>query len=180
MTRLGGFLRDESGTASIEFIFVFPIFFMLFTASIESSLYMARFVMMERAVDIVVRNIRLGRLDDATHDQLKSLICNTGMLITTLQSCKDSMRIWMQPVSTASFGMNPAPNHCVDKSQPVNNNPPGANEYKFGVDDEIMLMRICIKEEPMFPTTAISVKMPVQADGSYAMIVSSVFVNEPG
>lgn len=180
MKRLGEFLKDEGGTASIEFIFVFPMFFMLFTASIEASLYTARFVMMERSVDIVVRNIRLGRLDGASHDYLKELICGAGMLIASKQSCKDSMRVWMQPVSTADFAMVPAPNHCVDKAQPVNNDPPGATEFKFGGDNEIMLMRVCMKEEPMFPTTAISVKMNVQADGSYAMIVSSVFVNEPG
>lgn len=43
-----------------------------------------------------------------------------------------------------------------------------------------MLMRICLKEWPLFPTTAVSVKMPPQPDGSVAMIVTSVFVNEPG
>lgn len=37
-----------------------------------------------------------------------------------------------------------------------------------------------MKADPMFPTTAVSVKMPVDADGSYVMLVTTSFVNEPG
>ena len=48
-------------------------------------------------------------------------------------------------------------------------------------DNDIMLVRICMKEWPMFPTSAISVKMPTDSnDGSVSMVVTSVFVNEPG
>jgi TadE-like protein len=181
MKGLRQFLDDETGTASIEFLFVFPMVFMLFTAAFESSMYMARFVMMERSVDKVVREIRLGRLDGTLHENLKAIICRNGMMITSVQTCTESMRIWMQPISTANFDMLAPPRSCVDRSQPVNTDPPAATEFTYGTDNEIMLMRICMKEEPMFPTTAISVKMPVDpVDGQVSMVVTSVFVNEPG
>ena len=181
MKRFSQFLDDETGTASIEFLFVFPMVFMLFTASFESSMYMARFVMMERSVDLVVRQIRLGTLDGTSHESLKRIICRNGMMITSVDTCAQSMKIWMQPVSTTNFAMVAPPRSCVDRSQPVSVTPPGASEFAYGIDNEVMLMRICMKEDPMFPTTAISVKMPVDpVDGKVAMVVTSVFVNEPG
>lgn len=181
MTRFGRFLRDESGTATIEFVFMFPIVFLLFTASFEGSLYMVRYVMFERAVDVVVRDIRLGNLDGESHSVIKEQICESGMMVGSIDECVKSLRIWMQPIDTDDFAMVAPPRSCVDRSQDINANPPPGDEIAFGIDNEIMLMRICWKEEPMFPTTAVSVRMPVdQADGNYALIVTSVFVNEPG
>ncbi|MBL9051801.1 MAG: pilus assembly protein [Tabrizicola sp.] len=181
MTRFGRFLRDESGTASIEFVFMFPIVFTIFTASFEASLYMVRHVMFERAVDIVVRDIRLGLMDGVTHSGLKRRICETGMMVGSIQTCVDSMSIWMQPIDTSNFAMVAPPSSCVDKSQPISTEEPPGSSFAYGAANEIMLMRICWKEEPMFPTTAVSVRMPVNAaDGNYALVVTSVFVNEPG
>lgn len=181
MNRLRRFLQDTSGTASIEFIFTFPIVFLVFTASFESSLYMVRNVMFERAVDLVVRDIRLGKMDGVTHAGLKEAICREGMMVGSIQKCVDSMRIWMQPVSTADFAMIAPPRSCVDKSQKVDTTEPAGTTFAYGEANDIMLMRICWKEEPMFPTTAVSVRMPVdEADDNYALIVTTVFVNEPG
>jgi Flp pilus assembly protein TadG len=180
MTSFRRFLKDESGTATIEFLFVFPIVFLVFTASFESSMYMARYVMFERGVDEVVRQIRLGNLRNVTHQSLKERICESGIMSDSKANCMNRMRIWMQPVNTASFAMTAPPVTCVDKASEVNTDEPPANEFAYGTDNDIMLLRICLKEWPMFPTSAVSVKMPTQPDGSVAMIVTSVFVNEPG
>jgi hypothetical protein len=179
-TPLIRFLRDESGTAAIEFIFVFPIIFLLFTASFESSMYMVRAVMLERAVDQTVRKIRLGLYEGMLHQQLKQTICESGLMISSVASCVNSMRIWMQPINTGDFAMVAPPRVCVDSVQDINTTEPTADEFAYGGDNDIMLMRICLKETPMFPTTAISVKMPVDADGTYALATTTVFVNEPG
>ncbi len=180
MTRFRHFLQDESGTGPIEFVFVFPVIFLIFTASFESSMYMARYVMFERAVDQVVRQIRLGNYKNMTHQNLKTTICTEGMMIGSVQTCIDNMRIWMQPVNTATFAMVAPPKSCVDRSQPPNLNNPPANEFAYGTDNDIMLLRICLKEKPMFPTTLVSLNMASEPDGTYALIVTSTFVNEPG
>lgn len=179
MTRLRHFLRDESGTGPIEFVFVFPIVFLVFTASFESSLFMARYVMFDRAVDEVVRQLRLRMLTNVTHRDLKREICEAGMLIGSVANCINDMRIWMQPVNTGDFAMVAPPKHCTDRSQPLNL----VEEDSIvatGTDNDIMLMRICLKEEPMFPTTLVSMNMASEPDGTYALIVTSTFVNEPG
>lgn len=180
MKQLRAFLRDDSGEATIEFLFIFPIIFLVFTASFESSMYMARYVMFERAVDLTIRQLRLGTYPNPTHQNLKKTICQSGMMVESVSACVDSMKIWMQPVNTNTFVMAAPPKSCVDKSQPIVTDEPPANEFTMGTDNDIMLMRICLKEDPMFPTTAVSVKMPVEADGSYVMLVTTTFVNEPG
>lgn len=182
MTRARAFLADESGTATIEFVFVIPIVLMIFMASMESSLFMARSVMLERSVDIVVRDIRLGVLDGLTHAQLKTRICETSALVNSVQTCVDSMRIWMQPINTADFAMVAPPRSCVDRSAPIDPlQEPTGEEFMFGADNEIMLMRICLKEQPMFPTTVIGASLiRDETDGNYALLTTTVFVNEPG
>jgi Flp pilus assembly protein TadG len=180
MTALRRFLKDDRGSATIEFLFVFPIIFLVFTASFESSMYMARYIMFDRAVDVVVRQLRLGNLKSITHQQLKERICEAGLMASSKSDCTNKMRIWMQPVNTADFTMAAPAVACVDKASEVNTDEPPANEFAAGTDNDIMLLRICLKEWPMFPTSGISVKMPTQPDGSVAMIVTSVFVNEPG
>ncbi len=181
MTSFRQFLGDQRGTASIEFIFVVPIVMLIFTASFESSLFMARHVMLERSVDIVVRDIRLGKLDGLTHAQLKRRICETSALVGSVSGCVDAMRIWMQPINTADFAMVAPPRGCVDKSAPVSTAEPPASEFRFGSDNEIMLLRICLKEEPMFPTTVVGAELiRDETDGNYALLTTSVFVNEPG
>jgi hypothetical protein len=180
MIRLRHFIIDETGTATIEFLFVFPIVMTLFMASLESSLFTLRHVMLERNVDIVVRSIRLGLMDGTTHSQLKEAICNRGGLVGTKQNCIDSLKIWMQPVDTANFNINP-PRSCVDKSQPISTTEPPAGEFSYGIDNQIMLIRLCLKGKPWFPTSAIGAQMiKDEGDGNYALVTTSVFVNEPG
>ena len=182
MTWLRRFLADETGTASIELLYVLVPTMLLFMGSFESSLFMIRHVMLERSVDIVVRDIRLGNLDGLTHAELKEMICDTSALVQSVDTCVESMWIWMQPIDTANFDMLAPPHACVDRSEPFN--PllvPTGDEFAFGADNEIMLMRICLKEEPMFPTSALGASMiRDETDGSYALIATTVFVNEPG
>lgn len=180
MTGFRHFLKDETGTGPIEFVFVFPVIFMIFTISFESSMFMARFVMFDRAVDQVVRQIRLGNFRNFSHQDLKRAICEEGMMIKSVATCMNNMKIWMQPINTANFVMAAPPKTCVDRVQDINLTAPPANEFAYGTDNDIMLLRICLKEKPMFPSTAISVGMRGEPDGTYALLVTSTFVNEPG
>lgn len=180
MKQLHAFLKDDSGEAAIEFLFIFPSIFMIFTASFESSMYMARQVMFDRAVDLTVRQLRLRAFSDPTHEKIKQTICKSGMMVDSLTDCMESMKIWMQPVNTADFSMVAPPHSCVDKTQPVVTDDPPSNEWAMGTDNDIMLMRICLKVDPMFPTTWISTKLPVDSDGGVVMMVTTTFVNEPG
>lgn len=179
------FLADERGTATIEFVLLAPIVLMIFFASFESSLYMIRSVMLERSVDIVVRDIRLGNLDNLNHRLLKRRICETSALVSSVDACVDKMRIWMQPINTATFDMVLPQRNCMDKS--ANIDPlvdPPATEFAYGTDNDIMLLHICLLEDPLFPTTIVGAALVAADDNgndeNYGVVVTSVFVNEPG
>lgn len=180
MKPIRAFLNDDSGEAAIEFVFVFPIIFLIFTAAFESSMFMAKAAMLDRAVDLTVRQLRLGNFTNPTHEKVKQTICRSGVMMESLTDCMQSMKVWMQPVNTANFTMAAPPRSCVDKRQPISTDEPPANEFAVGTDNDIMLMRVCMKEDPIFPTTAVSTKMPVDPDGNYVMLVTTTFVNEPG
>lgn len=180
MNRLLSFLRDDRGSTPIEFVLVFPVVFLVFTTSFEASMFMARHVMFDRAVDQTIRDIRLGVLRNTSHKDLKRRICSEGMMVSSIDQCEKDMRIWMQPVNTGNFVMAAPPNNCVDRNEDLNLDVLPANEFAYGTENDIMLMRICLKEDPMFPTTAISVGMDPEPDGTYALFVTTTFVNEPG
>jgi TadE-like protein len=184
MTGPRAFLADERGTTTIEFVLIVPIILTIFFASFESSFFMIKSVMLERSVDIVVRDIRLGNLDNLNHRLLKKRFCETSALAEPT-TCIDKMRIWMQPISTADFKMVLPQRHCMDKSAKIDPlvDPPAA-EFAYGSDNDIMLLHICMLETPLFPTTIVGATL-VAANGNgddenYGIVVNSVFVNEPG
>ena len=157
----------------------------VFFASFESSFYMIRSVLLERSVDIVVRDIRLGNLDNLNHRLLKQRFCETSALVYSVDQCVNKMRVWMQPINTANFNMVLPARNCMDKS--ANIDPlvdPAGTEFAYGSDNDIMLLHICLLERPLFPTTIVGAAL-VAANGNgddevYGLVVTSVFVNEPG
>ena len=52
--------RFENGAASVEFVIVFPFFFGVFISSFEIGMMNIRALLLERATDLVVREIRLN------------------------------------------------------------------------------------------------------------------------
>ncbi|NJM82797.1 MAG: pilus assembly protein [Tabrizicola sp.] len=181
------FLNREDGTATIEFLFTFPIIMVLFLATIESSFFMIRQVMLERAVDLTVRELRLGLLPEISHADLKETICQRGVVLGSLANCKNTLKIGLETVDTVAFEMptdNGVADRCVDRNVPIDplvaEPAPSADEYSLGGDNELMLMRVCLKAEPMFATTVFGARLSrVDTDGSYGVTTTSIFVNEP-
>ena len=52
-------LRCEDGAATLEFALSVPVLITIFMASFESGLLMTRSIMLEQAVDITMRELRL-------------------------------------------------------------------------------------------------------------------------
>lgn len=88
------FLRSEQGSASVEFVILFPVMFGLFLQSFEQGMYLMRQVSLDRALDLAVREVRLGMLDDLIdpaktpaqqtqilHDAVKARICDYGSML---------------------------------------------------------------------------------------------------
>lgn len=166
-----GFAAREDGTATAEFVIAVPVIVTIFLASIESGLYMTRWVMMDQALDHVMRDIRLGAMPGVTHAELRDAICERAAI---LRDCDQNLLIEMQSINTANWTMPGTPVTCINRAEdiePVLGPLGGANEP--------MLVRLCVVQDPIFPTTGLGLRMKMDGQDGYAMIAMSVYANEP-
>lgn len=173
----GWFRRQESGSATIEFVMLFPLIIAVFMMGFESGYYMVRNVMLERAVDIAIRDVRLGNGKVPNFDDLKVNICNNAGL---LPDCVNSIQIEMQEVAIAPGGTAPMQSDakCVDR-QSTEDSLTGTT-YDVGQINSMMIVRVCTLQQPLFPTTSIGAGLSVDSEGNYAMVATTAFVTEPG
>jgi hypothetical protein len=170
--RLGRAAREEDGTATIPFVIFVPFFIMLVTSSLEMGQLMMRHVMLERALDLSVRGLRLGMWTPPNHTDFKRLICNTAGVIP---DCMNTLLIELRPVDTATWQPLSAGPTCIDKSHSVQ----PVTTFNPGVGDNMMLIRACAKFSPLFPLTGLGFQLPKDAAGAYALVAATAFVNEP-
>jgi hypothetical protein len=173
------FIRDfrkEDGTASIEFVFIVPMLMTIFMASCESGYFMVRHVMLERAVDMTMRDLRLGLLGTPGPDQLRTLICSRAVV---LHDCMANTKIELQPISSTTFAMPTIPETCKERSATINPLVDPPETVILGGGSELMLVRVCARQNAMFPTTGVGLGLQKDALGGYALIARSAFVNEP-
>jgi len=172
-----GFRKEEDGGATVEFVILFPAFIGILLSSYESGLMMVRNVMLERGVDLAVRDLRLGQPIPPTFDQLKTTICDNAMIV---DDCFNKIQVELQPIDTGTWAMPNTQPLCID----VNNgsiNPIDDTTFIGGGNNELMLVRVCAIMDPFFPSTVLGMQMPEHPNsaGRYALVVNSAFVNEP-
>ncbi len=173
--RLAAFLPDEmrreDGTASMEFVLVIPIIMMIFMASFESGLLMTRSIMLEQAVDIAMREVRLGHLSPVTNETLTEEICS---LTVIFPNCENTLKIQMNRIDTATWQIPVAPDQCIVRDELA----VAATEPDPGAQNDLMLVRACVVLEAMFPTSGIAMNLPLD-DGGYALVARTAFSVEP-
>ena len=176
------FRREEDGNMTIEFVIVLPLIFSIFMMSFEGGLLMMRSVMLERAVDMTMRELRLGQIPNPTSEELKTRICNRTVVIN---NCNASVRIEMIPVNMAVWNIPTSVPACVDRTQLIQ----PTETYNPGGQHELMLARICVLQKAIFPTLGLGDQFTGVGKGltggqpggrgEYGLIVMSSFVNEP-
>ncbi len=176
MTRLrasfGRFRGAQSGSATIEFVLVFPFFFMLFLSTFELGMLTARQVMLDRGVDVTVRDIRLGNIAPVTHDAVKQAICDNALI---LPDCVAQMRLEMRPLDPRAGAQIPARADCVDRTDdaiPVRG-------FTAGTANQLMVLRACSLFDPYFPSSGLGAALVRTSGDAYALISAASFVVEP-
>lgn len=168
------FLRGEDGAVTIPTILFIPFFLLIFTSSIELATLSIRQSMLERAVDDTARILRLGIEPLPDHTTLKRSICNRIAIIPT---CMEDLMIEVIEINKDTWTTSRAGTAvtCVDHSvvtQPE-------TLILRGREDQLMLMRVCLKVKPMMSGAGIGAQLVKDASGEIALVVTTAFVNEP-
>ncbi len=172
MKRLARGFRSENGTASVEFVMAVPVLLTVFMASFESGLLMTRSVMLEQAVDITMRELRLGHYVDPDAALLKQEICKRTVIFT---DCNAKIRLELTRVSKSTWAMPSTSTSCINRSSAFQ----VPDTLMALTENEMMLMRVCVYQDLMFPTSGLGLKMADTGFGNYGLIAISAFVVEP-
>lgn len=169
LRRLG---LSESGAASVEFAIVFPFFLGVFLSSYEVAMMNMRAVMVERAMDIAVRNIRLSSGAQLDYEDVKADICRDAYLVP---DCENTIMIELLSVDKANWNGMQHRADCIERGNPLK----PLVKFKNGQQNELMLIRLCAVVDPVFPGIGVGRTMPKDNSGGYQIIATSAFVNEP-
>ena len=174
-------LRREDGNAAMGFALIFPLFFALFAASFEIGLYTIRQTILERAVDITVRSIRLGQMVDPKHDDIKDMICSNA---PSLSDCQETLKVDVTRVETTTWTMPVGDGTCRDRSQELD--PPGNVDPNPQARQVLMVMQVGYVAEAIFPGTGIAAGLQRETvdangvgSGGYRVMAATAFLNEP-
>jgi Flp pilus assembly pilin Flp len=166
------FLRREDGNATVEFVVVFPVFMLLLVSTFELGLITMRETLLERALDMTVRDIRLGTGTAPQHNDLKDSICDR---VSLLPDCQDNLRIEMIRLDPRAWVTPPGDADCTDRSEDVQ----PVRQFSHGQENDMMLVRVCVKVSPLFPAYGIGGALQKDGAGDYSIVAKSAFVQEP-
>ena len=165
------FRRDEDGNATVEFVLVFPFFIMLIFSMVEAGWLTTRQMMLERGLDVAVRDLRLGRSTGLSHSGLKDTVCEHARV---LLNCRRDLILEVVEMDLASAYPQNAPN-CIDRTGAI------APKISFNAAgrDRIMFVRACMIIDPIMPGLGLGLMLPKDASGGFQMVSYTAFMNEP-
>lgn len=160
------FLRSDRGDSTPVFVIGFPIVFFFFMAILELTFLMMRSTMLQRGLDITLREVRLGNMVNPNAATLEQAICNE---ISVFDDCTRSLTLEFTRVNTATFAM-PAPlSPCVERT-PAMMQARASDVYVTGAPNELMVVRACVLVDTITPYLGTF----------FDLTARSAFVNEPG
>ncbi|MFQ6552757.1 TadE/TadG family type IV pilus assembly protein [Aestuariibius insulae] len=173
--RTGSQFRNcEDGNQTINFVFLFPAIMLIFLNTIEVGIYSIRHVVLERGLDVTVRNIRLNTSTPVSANDVRRMICQNSLLIP---DCDNSVKVEMRPVDPRNVSGTIVPREvsCVDRSKEAK----PAGDVATGIENDLMILRVCALFDPFFPTTGLGRSMPKVSEGAYALVSTAAFAMEP-
>lgn len=172
LQKLLRFGRAEDGTATVEFVLVFPAFMILFLSAFESGLLMTRHVMLERGLDMTVREIRLNTSITPTHNQVRKMVCNGAGIIP---DCLETLKLELITIDPRNWQALRRSADCIDVDRPYK----PVRNFVNGTQNQIMIVRVCSLFKPMFPGTGLGFQLPRKTGDYYALVSMAAFVMEP-
>ena len=169
------FRRDKNGAASVEFVIIAPVYLGIMFSMFEAGWLMTKSMMLERGMDLTMRDLRLGVYTNPTHNEMKTIICDNASI---LKNCEQSMLLELVPINTAADV--PTSTLCVDR-KPTGDIVPTVtfNTTRGDREVETMFVRACVIVDPLVPGMGLALHLPKDEMGGMAMVSYGAFVNEP-
>ena len=170
---LARFRRSQAGSVTVEFVICVPIVLTFLLSAADYGMVMVRQVFLDRAVDIAVRQVRLGNVNATQYNAFREMVCDNTFLIA---DCENATAIELRPVDTVTWtGLNQQA-QCVDRAADI---APVTAFIPGGVAQELMLIRVCAVVDPFLSITGMVLGMPDDGSGGYFLVSRAAFANEP-
>ncbi|MEM9763937.1 MAG: TadE/TadG family type IV pilus assembly protein [Pseudomonadota bacterium] len=168
------FLRDDRGAASLEFAAVFPLLAAILGAYLEMGWLMTKQMMLDRGLDVTMRQIRVASAGVVNHDTIKDAVCANAYIMI---DCGTSLKIQLIPYDDATpADFNGA--DCYDREAEVNLASSFADSG--GSRDELMFVRACVLVDFLMPGAGLGFYFTQETPSNgYALVSYSAFKNEP-
>lgn len=167
------FRGNEDGSSTIEFALFVPFFLMLFLSCFELGMLMARNVMLDRGVDIAVRDLRLGTISPLNETTLKEAICDRAVIIP---DCENQIRLEMRQLDPRNWSNIPAEADCLDRGDP------GLPAREFAPttnSNQLVILRACSLLDPFAPFAALGAVLTENGANPYELVATTAYVVEP-
>jgi hypothetical protein len=164
--------RAEDGSSTIEFVLVLPILLSFFFSTFELGMMLTRQVMLDRGMDMAMRQVRLGLVPEVNQDNLRAMICDAALIIP---DCRARVKIEMLPVDPRNWRTLRADADCVSRNNPAN----ALRDFQPGQPNELMVVRACAVLKPYFPGSGIGFALVGQSGNAFGLTSTSAFVIEP-
>ena len=171
-TRTCCFLRDDRGTATIDFVLWFSLMMVVLLASLELAVINLRHSMLDRAVDLATREIRLSTGDIPSYDETLAMVCNEARIAA---NCTQNLRLEMVQVDPRDTSKIPYDTDCQNAEE----QPRPVRNFEPGQDNDMMMLKACFKYKPILPTAALAKSLEKDEQGYARLTVTSAFVQEP-
>ena len=169
----------ERGGSTVEFVLLLPAFLVVFISSMEGALLLTRQVMLERAVDIAVREIRLGPGETITQNHVRSRICERARI---LPECDESLVVELVEIPTTTYAMPAGDVACSDRRASPTIRPDA--DFLSNRLNRLVLLRACFAVDPMLHESTFAMTRTLASNlvsdehGAILMLASSAFTVE--
>lgn len=165
LRRLKHFLGSTQAAVTAEFVVGFSVLFSMFLLLLEMMFLMVRVTMLQHALDLTVRDIRLGLIVNPTVTSLESTICSRMSIVP---DCTSSLVLEFTKIDLATFAMPDPMGPCTRRSADVMAGRV-SETYSTGIENELMAVRACVVVDTITPLMA----------NVFDIHARSAFVNEP-
>src|SRR5690606_34376626 len=105
----------RTGAAAIEFALIVPVLVVICLSTLEVGWYMVQTIMLDRAVDRTVRELRVGSFANPSQTSMRQRICQEAMVLI---DCTENLTVELVPVTTpASYPQDRA--RCIHRDSPI-------------------------------------------------------------